>query len=271
MKLKCEFKQRFPLQTTLSQKFSIHLNGKVWNTIPLSNGILFEIRNEDTQSTEIGLLDGWDMNYLPLPEKLSWWSSAVYFTSPYILFQTIRDQKNPEHKSLWVWDCEKQEILWEEDNLLFVSVRNTVILAEKKEGESFVLRMLDLKTGTPAGDSDFHTDDSSPALLYPSHFSQDHAYFKDSAKFLREMLNVEPHLAVDYLEWDDRVFISFYIRETEGFTNQLSVWDLEGNLLLLEGLESQLKLPAMSSFLVWKDLLIFVKEKVILSGYKLRF
>lgn len=93
-------------------------------------------------------------------------------------------------------------------------------------------------------------------LTHPFTYEHGSEYFKTVAAFL----SLELPLSCEYLEWDDKIIISYYLRSGNGFDRYL--------LLLKDG-EKQWKVTqdegmkgfSPGAFFVFEDQLIFIKDR----------
>jgi hypothetical protein len=84
--------------------------------------------------------------------------------------------------------------------------------------------------------------------------------------FLEQKLNLSPVGAFEYLEFDSRIFVSYYVMET-GLANYLLIMDNDGEVLLHEKLAEQLKGIGMETFFVLSGCVFFVKNREDLVSY----
>jgi limonene-1,2-epoxide hydrolase len=77
-----------------------------------------------------------------------------------------------------------------------------------------------------------------------------------------------PVIALEYLEHDSTIFVSFYIQDGE-LANYLILISADGKLLLNEKLDEHLKGIGMGTFFVLSGCVFFVKNKVELVSYRI--
>jgi hypothetical protein len=75
-------------------------------------------------------------------------------------------------------------------------------------------------------------------------------------------------MALEYLEHDSIIFISFYVQENE-LANYLFMLSADGNLLVKEKLDEQLKGIGLGTFFILSGCVFFVKNKAELVSYKI--
>ncbi|MEP1032750.1 hypothetical protein [Ekhidna sp.] len=93
-------------------------------------------------------------------------------------------------------------------------------------------------------------------VLQPSIYEHGSDYYKTVAEFLA----LDLPLSCEYLEWNDKIIISYYLRSGN---------DYERNLLLLQNAnkewkvlqDSQMKGFSPGAFFVFRDQLIFIKDR----------
>ena len=93
-------------------------------------------------------------------------------------------------------------------------------------------------------------------VVYPSIYEHGSAYYKT----VRDFLSLDLPLACEYLEWNDKIIISYYLRSGNEFERNL--------LLLVKGTkewkilqDEQIKGFSAGSFFVYEGQLIFVKNR----------
>jgi len=85
---------------------------------------------------------------------------------------------------------------------------------------------------------------------------------------LSRRFNLLPVIALEYLEHDSIIFISFYIEEGE-LANYLLIISAGGEVLMKEKLDEHLKGIGIDTFFLLSGCVIFVKNKVELFSYKI--
>jgi hypothetical protein len=74
---------------------------------------------------------------------------------------------------------------------------------------------------------------------------------------------------VDYLEHKSKIIVSFYSTEAEKLVNYILVTDEEGQILFQDTIAEGLSTVALESFFLWKDQLIFIKNRKELVIFEL--
>ena len=86
--------------------------------------------------------------------------------------------------------------------------------------------------------------------------------------FLGQKLNLTPVVALEYLELDTFIFVSYYVAEGD-LVNYLLVLSADGKVLLHEKLDEHLKGIGLDTFFILSGCVIFVRNKRELVSYSL--
>ena len=111
-----------------------------------------------------------------------------------------------------------------------------------------------------------HRQKKTDAVIRPSLYSEGTSYFNTVKIFLESRLNLLPVVALEYLEYDSKIFISYYTKEND-LANYLLVLSHAGELLLHEKLDESLKGIGQDTFFILSGCVIFVKNKRELISY----
>jgi len=140
-------------------------------------------------------------------------------------------------------------MLAQNDQLYFVEYPE----ANDPSKQSFF--QLDFSTENRKSIRDLPKGDSL-AVMYPQLYESGSAYFQTVASFL----SLDLPLSCEYLEWNDKIIISYYLRSDDGFDRYL---------LVLRGGEKAWKIRqdvgmkgfSPGAFFVFKSQLIFIKDQ----------
>lgn len=109
-------------------------------------------------------------------------------------------------------------------------------------------------------------------VLHPTIYREEtnEEYFKEVASFVQESIKSTPLFAVEYLEYNDLIVISYYIHGAKKLENRIVIFDADsGDLIYQECLGANLSGIAFDTFIVVEGQLIFVKELKRLISLKL--
>jgi hypothetical protein len=214
---------------------SVQLSAPVWNLLALPDTpmVVMEQRDEIKRLASFSLYDYVDKKFLwqdvVLTEK--WWINLVRVTPEWIVLQVFESTENPDNTSL-----------------RFITV---------KEGR--------VVTDPPDEKHPAHTNDAE----YPFQYLAGEPDFDTVKKFLTVKFDVTPVLGVEYLEYADRVFISYYVGNPAAYTNKLAIVTPQGNCLYEEEIGTNLRGIGINTFFISSGYLFFVKNKTELVTFRI--
>ena len=115
--------------------------------------------------------------------------------------------------------------------------------------------------------SEEDSDETPDGVVRPQQYLADNEYFATVKRFLERKFNLLPVTALEYLEHDSIIFVSFYIQEDE-LANYLLIMSSDGQVLLQEKLDEHLKGIGLDTFFVFSGCVFFVKNKAELVSYQ---
>jgi hypothetical protein len=258
------------LTERLKRKFSHRFQGVVWNTevLPEEELLLIEERSHEERLVTFSAwhyaTDTFRWQHIKLDEP--WWVNLSAAAEGVVLFTIYLDTNNPDKKGILGCSSKDLKLLWWNNDFSIVSVLPEKVLGvATKLGSKEVV--LDLHSGKELNEpwpeaSAKKTD----AIIRPSLYSEGTSYFNTVKIFLESRLNLLPVVALEYLEYDSKIFISYYTKEND-LANYLLVLSHAGELLLHEKLDESLKGIGQDTFFILSGCVIFVKNKRELISY----
>lgn len=213
-------------------KFSIALEATLWNVLPVpaKSWVIVEERNETTRHVSFAAIDYKNKKVVwrtSSPTE-TWWINLVLVTHEQVHLKIFENTSNPD-KTIWqVLTLESGAVI-EGDPKIEIEYTNDVIRP---------FQYL-------AGEGDFET----------------------IKNFLNERLNVLSILGVEYVEYLDFVFISYYFGDPGKFNNRLACFKRTGELLWQEEIGTNLKGIGVNTFFLVANQLFFVKNKTELVTF----
>ena len=253
-------------------KFSNSFHGVIWNT--LADGshprLFLEVRDVQEKKVSFSALNlrnyEWLWKDVTLEEP--WWVSLAASGGDLLLFTIYTDTNNPDRKSLLAYDVSENKIAWWY-NGFSISGANTLYVKGIDARFPSKEIILDLLTGRAVQQVDFHLDDSQNfPVIRPFQYEQGTAHFDTVRHFLQTRLGIVPVATIDYLEFQQLIMVSVFVREND-LANYLYVLDSGGQVLFSEKLGENLKGVGIDTFFIYSDHLIFVKNKSELITYKI--
>jgi len=258
------------LSGSLKRKFSHRFPGIVWNTIalPEKDIILLEVRNHERKQVSFSAWQYASDLFLWQDVTLDelWWVNLSAAAGDVVLFTIYLDTSNPDKKGLLAYSLYDTKLLWWHNDFSILSVNDLYVNGiSTKTGTKEIV--LDVLTGKELAGALPELQEKKTANFFkPSLYAEDTAYFSTVKTFLESGLNLLPVTALEYLEHDGRIFISYYVQEN-GLANYLLVLSLAGEVLLHEKLDESLKGIGQDTFFILAGCVIFVKNKCELISY----
>jgi len=259
------------LTTQLNLKFQHKFPGDVWkttlSTTDASLGI--EVRNHQSKKVFFFKIDpNGQLHSFADTMAFSWWMTIAGISGKHLFIEKMNDPLNTEDRNLFVYNWENGQLLWSKEGLLYQNHDEKALKALVKTEDLAETQFFDLASGQKIL-VNFTAVLGNSKFIEPSQFQEDTIDFNKLSEFISIELNVKPRLVVDYMEAEGKMLLSYYVADKKGFSNFISVWNEEGDCILWELMEKELKLPAQSSFFVLEKDVIFVQEKVKVKGYQL--
>lgn len=271
------------MSTNLSANFSFCFDGKIWNMLldSQSGTLILEIREEDKHQvsfTAIDLNSGevlWD----GLQFEDNWWVGMTLLTQGILILRTFADNADPEPKGLIAFDILKKEVCWSKIDFVFVKIYEDKIIGFVRHDEERIFQAIGLTDGVvesideasvfePSNHNEKLIEHSWP-LTYPLHYVEGTEYFETCKTFLYNRLHLEAVKAIEYLEIENRIFISFYAKDGVRMVNYLLVIDLSGEIVFKEIIQKNINAIGLQTFFIVKNQVIFVKEKNEIFSFNL--
>jgi hypothetical protein len=225
-----------------------------------------EIRDHEKKQVSFSAIDYVSNQFLwkdfHLEEK--WWVSLGAATADKIIFTCYLETQNPDKKGILVYHLQPPALVWWSNDFSLTAVSSSAVHGyTSKFGNREV--KLDVQSGSELSPDQIQQA-TSDIVCRPVQYAEGSSHFDTVKTFLAQKLNLSPVLAFEYLEYDSRIFISYYVMET-GLANYLLVVGSEGEVLLHEKLDEHLKGIGMDTFFVLAGCLFFVKNREDLVSY----
>lgn len=257
------------MTTNLPLKFQRPLSSPVWNIRVSADQqeMALEMRNPRHKVMYVGVL-GYDSRFECLPQTFDWWHSVCGITQDLLIVERIDDPQDPEAKTLRVFYRQGVESILDLPKSQFLGLNQKYLYVRLRNGDELKDLCVHLATGSLRDLSGF--DHVAPSWQLPQTFEEQNEDFQRISDFLIREIQVHPKMQIDFYEVGDYIILGYYVAESQGFSNFIGVWNVEGENMLFDKLDKGVTKVAPASFFVWHDLLIFVNEKVTIKGYKLR-
>jgi hypothetical protein len=258
------------LGSRLEFLFSHVFDGIVWNTLTSERPsmLLLELRNPEKKRTTFAAFDIeanrllWD----DLTFEEPWWINLSATGQGMAFFTIYTETNNPDQKSLLAYDLSSRAISWWQNDFSVIAVGQTSVSGYSHK---FGLKQLtlDILSGKVIN-GPIDLPQQNLKAIRPFHYKAGETGFETVKSYLNRIIKQAPELGIDYLEAEELIFISCYIREP-GLANYLIVLTSEGDVLLHEKAAENLKGIGIDTFFLLEGSLFFVKNKCELIRYKL--
>jgi len=258
------------LSPAIDFNFSHLFEGIIWNTviIPSHNILLVESRNVDQKKTFFSALNALTGTFLwkDVVFDEPWWISLNAAAGRTALFTVYLSTDNPDKKGIFGYDVFDQKIVWWNNDFSLVAVGNELVKGiASKYGHRDITLALQSGLEVTSADELIPIDD---AVLRPSQYIEGHEHFITIKNFLTTRFNLSPIAALEYVEHESLIFISFYEAEGE-LANYLMITSSTGFVMLTEKLDEHLKGIGLDTFFLYAGCVLFVKNKKELFSYKI--
>ncbi|BDD03315.1 DUF4905 domain-containing protein [Aureibacter tunicatorum] len=262
----------------MKSKLQYESPGLIWNSVmdPDQGLMVLEERDQANMEMTFSCIDL--LNDKVLFEGLlfedSWNLGINALMGNLMIMHKYKDADNPIVEKVFAYDINKEAILWEAENFGIERVSEDSLIGYfEREGEHFP-HVLDIMTG----EAEYLDDQAYKEALigaakkgaekmdeslaqYPLHYTEENDHFETFRKFIEQKMGLKPEKAVDYLETDTWLILSFYTIKGNGLDNILLVLDKDGNVLLNTLINANSKGIAFDPFFVYQNKLIFVRDR----------
>jgi hypothetical protein len=257
------------LARSVQFNFSHVFEGIIWNMLvsPGDGILILELRDSQRKKVTFSALESLSGKFIWRDKSFDedWWISLGAVSNNVIVFTVYLETNNPDKKGAFAYHIFEDKMLWWQNDFSLISVSNGIVEGvSSKYGFRNVI--LDIMTGLEVpekGTKQIITD-----VIRPHQYLADHSYFNTVKIFLEQKFNLSPVKALEYLEHDSVIFISFYVQETE-LANYLIMISADGQLLVKEKLDEQLKGIGLDTFFILSGCVFFVKNRAELVSYRI--
>jgi hypothetical protein len=161
----------------------------------------------------------------------------------------------------------KKEMVWWRNHYAVSFVADNIVIgSDLSMGMKFLA--LDLRTGLPVEDQTLLQPRENFLVRKPLQYFHDTSHFETVKKYIQAQCGMTPVSVIEYLEFNNRIMVSFYTGEQD-LANYLLVLTDDGQTLLFERIGEQLKGIGMDTFFMLSGYLIFAKNRRELVSYKM--
>ena len=262
--------------------FLLHKQEQLLKVIPveeLQMVLLQGVAQGKSESTLYGIslpsvTELWQVD---LQKNLPGWPSLQLVTEGKACFTCFRDPSLPLSEGLYIFDLQKKEWVFKDDDLSFVNAQGAKLLT-RKAGEEEHYHVLDLTTLSLSQlesqakwfKNIILSKQATKEVLYPYHIGEENTIYKELVDFVKEKTTHTLTGMVEYLEWsDNRMLVSYYIEAAEGMSQYILLTDDNNAIIMHDCMDEKLKGMALDVFMVVGKQCIYIKNKTQLCVYNL--
>jgi hypothetical protein len=253
----------------LELKFSHVFEGILWNTVALpEEEILFvEVRDHVQKRVTFAALQYSDNRFLWREAVLEepWWVALAGAAQGLVFFTLYIDTHNPDRKGILAYTLQDLTLRWWHNDFSLAALEGHVLRGVTSGAGARDL-LLDLASGKELAAHTGLPESLPDATLRPQQYGDGTDYFRTVGNFLQEKLNLSAVLALEYLEYNGKIFIAYYLQE-QTLASYLCVLSDAGEILLHEKTDEHLKGIGQDTFFILSGCLFFVKNKHELLSY----
>ena len=267
----------------LKKTFSFIDKNQIWRLlISESDKLLIETRDLENKEVFFNYIDlntGKSiLKNFQLEEKF--WIGIEKIYKEKMIFHHYAKPNMPEHKKIIVYDIFQNQIIWQNDDLVFLTIFDDKIYAIKKKFEGREIYILDINSGEIIGNVE-NEDDKLKSVLENVNF-EDYSDYKYPETYYNDEQTNDEIISketkgncnitnIDKLQFGDLLMFNYHVKkENNSLDNMFAVYNIEKKKKVIsEILNKNLNSYSPDSFFCYKNNLIVLKNKIELFSYKI--
>jgi len=271
----------------LKKNYRFDNKRQIWRIIPTNEGKLIieerELENKQTYFHCLSLDSGKKiLSDFQLGDKF--WVGIEAVQDDIIFFHKFAKPDMPKHRGIFAYDLSKEELVWQNPELIFLFVLGNKLYAykEKFEGRNYYcLNSINGEILEDIGEdyeqvnnlrSESMIYESKDGYLFPETFESDSGDNDPASEFIKALRNdFVISGKIEYMLKNSLLMLSFHEANSKGTLNNLfKAVDLyTGKYILEEVINKETSLFLTDSFFVKDELLILLFGKTRLVVYKI--
>lgn len=238
----------------------------IWRIAPdnASDYVLIESRDEQRKKVKfhgVDLTSGKITSEFR-PNTDDWWVGIESINDKKVILHGYESDESPIHKGLFCHSLVDGSELW---NFNDYQTENITLQSITIKSSSEVVSKIDWNGKVI--EKEETSEDPPSKFNNPNPYFQDSDHFKTVSEFIQQHFNSNPIELIEYLEWKNHIFISYYIAQNSKLANLLKVLNSDGEVVFEETLGQELKGIGINTFFLSQNQLIFTKNKTELFSY----
>jgi hypothetical protein len=241
-------------------------DGIIWKLVydPVNLLLCIEIRSENSLEVEyytVFLTEKTEVKKIDLHTEVNWWTDLVGMQKDKIFFFTHNDQKNPGPGRFFIYDYQDNQVTLDRKDVSISLINENKIVLQSREVDDFQNEIIELNK----------KEHQNPSNIYfPDYFSVDDAYFEKIAGFLHKKLGINVVLGLEYLEQDNYLISSYYLKNGNKYDRYIVVFK-HGESIFNKCIDRNMDGISTESFFLMENEMIFVENRDTLAVWELEY
>ncbi len=238
-------------------------DGLIWKLVydPVMLQLCIETRSENSLEVAYFIVNLNEKNVKiiePLSE-VNWWTDMVGIQNDKVFFFTHNDQKNPGPGMFFIYDYNKSQVTLERKDVSISLINEQKIVLQRREVDDFQNEIIELSKNEFQNHS---------RISFPDYFSEEDDYFQKIAGFLNKKLDVDIVLGLEYLEKENFLILSYYLKGKNKYDRFVAVFK-HGDIILNKCIDRNMEGISTESFFLMENDMIFVENRDTLAVWEL--
>lgn len=230
--------------------------GQIWNSCLDTEKDLLIVETRDADAFQcwfytIDLKKNELLSEFQLQDEC-WWVGLKYaFDGNFVLY-TYEDEQKPISKGVIVVDAIRGIVRWRKDTYCFLDGQGDQMCVSDSETKDNLT--ISIESGRI---SNYQEIPQNKSVQVPLRYLQGSDYFNETAELVKLVTNEVATESIEYLEYNNHLFISFYIYKEQKQENHLLILTEDGAFVKKYCLSNHTKGIGFGDFVVYKNIVLF--------------
>jgi len=268
-------------------KKSLHYKSQnqIWRLLISENDYLL-IETRDTNNKEV-FFNCFDLNksqklFLNMQFEEKYWLGIEKFHKNILLLHRFTKPDMPDHKGIIAFDVVQKKIIWQNDDLTFLFLDDESVFGFVRKFEGRIHYKFDLLSGQNIEQLDFSNDkinsfrqtalkkEDFSNYIFPSFWDDKNADTLLNEFIQSSIISKDIVGNIEFAVKNDFLCFNFYFKSDDRFLiNKFICYNIPRRKLLIDKIiNTEVSYPAPDSFFIYKNLIIFLKDKLEIYIYK---
>lgn len=270
---------------TTKKVFGLKFHSQVWRILVSENDyLLVETRDTDKKEAFFSCFNLLSMKsmFTNIQFEENYWVGVEKFFNDILLLHGYGKPDMPGHKGIIAYNVTDKKIIWQNTDLSYLFIYDGYVYAYIQQFEGRVYYKINLKTGDTAEKLNL-TNEEINSLRQKSFDEESYSNYvfpeflnEESPDEIKKILKKESEGKtivgdIEFAKKNDFLCFNFHYKSADNMlTNKFFCSSLKKNkIFFTEILNQGVLYPAPDSFFIYKNLLLFIKNKLELCIYQL--